>query len=317
MKLIRKPIVIVGLDPGTTIGYAILNVEGLLVKTGSARGASLHSIIEEITYYGKPVIVGTDKAKCPELVYQFAAKTGSRVVSPYADLLVAEKRTLASGFETGNDHEADALASALFAHKKYSAMLYKINSYLRAEGKENISDEVKKLIISSEGLSIGDAIKMVEKRQEPPVPVHNKEAPDEFSPTKEDYLRLKERLRKTESEYKVLKERSELISDELEKAGKGEEEDNSHKGGLASNKKINRVLRLREKNVKGLDKNNRKLIEKITLLKKFLAVSAQKLVLKRLDDLTYDEFLRRDKIISVREGDVLLVENPNKYNQKT
>ncbi len=315
MRLIRKPIVIVGIDPGTTIGYAILNIEGLVVKTGSARGASLHTIIEEITYYRKPVLVGTDKAKCPELVYQFAAKTGSKVVSPYADLLVAEKRVLAAGFETGNDHEADALASALFAHKKYSALFYKINSYLRNEGKENISDEVKRLVILSDGLSIADAIRIVEKREEPPTVAYRQEAPDDFTPTKEDFLRLRERLRKIESEYKTLRESNEIVSGELEKAEK--EEEAADRGGLASNKKINRVLRLREKRIKSLDKKNQALIEKIGLLKRFLAVVGEKLLLKRLNDLTYDELLRRDKIIGISEGDVLLVDNPNKYNQKT
>jgi predicted RNase H-like nuclease (RuvC/YqgF family) len=154
MKLIKRPLVIVGIDPGTTMGYAILNIEGILIKTGSARGESLSKLIEEVMYYGSPVLAGTDKAKCPEFVYQFAAKTGARVVSPYADMLISEKKVLTAGFETSNDHESDALAAALFAHKKYSALFYKVNAYLRNAGKDNIADEVKRILIQRDSLGI-------------------------------------------------------------------------------------------------------------------------------------------------------------------
>jgi predicted RNase H-like nuclease (RuvC/YqgF family) len=315
MKLIHKPLVIVGIDPGTTQGYAILDINGNLIKADSARGAGLSELISNVTYYGRPVLVGTDKAKCPEQVYQFAAKTGSKIVCPYADLLISEKKVLAGGYEVRNDHEADALASAIFAHKKYSSMFYKISSYLRNANKDNISDEVKRLIILSDGLSIGDAIRIVEKGEETSRMEGEKmEVPEEFIPTKEDYLRLKEKLKRTEDEYKLLRTKCENLSGELERASKEEE---PKAGGLATNRKINRVLRLREKRIKAEERSGVALSKEIGALKRFLSEIGEKVLLKRLDNLSYDEFLKRNKIINVRQGDMLLVENPNNHGQKT
>ena len=315
MKLIKKPLVIVGIDPGTTMGYAILDINGGLIKTDSARGNRLAELISAITYHGKPVLVGTDKAKCPELVYQFAAKTGAKIVSPYADLLISEKRVLTKNYVVKNDHEDDALSSALSAYKKYSGLLNKVDYYLKNVKKEAISDEVKRLLIHKEGLNINDAVKVVEGREEPRKTVQvEREVAEEFVPTKEDYLRLKVKLRRVEEEFRILKSKNDSISDELEKSGSEEAE---RPGGLASNRRINRILRQRERRIKGEERLIGSLSGKIMVLKRFLGEIGEKVLLKKLDNLTYDEFLKRDKILRISMGDVLLVENPNNYSQKT
>jgi predicted RNase H-like nuclease (RuvC/YqgF family) len=87
--------------------------------------------------------------------------------------------------------------------------------------------------------------------------------------------------------------------------------------GLHQTGKINKVLRTREKRVKDMDRRLKELTEKNRLLKRFLAESGSRILLKKLDNLSYDEFLKRDKVLRIGEGDILLVENPANHSRKT
>jgi uncharacterized protein len=321
MKLIIKPLVAVGIDPGTTLGYAVLDLEGHVIKAGSARGAGLQQLIEAVTYYGKPVIVGTDKAKPPELVCQFSAKTGARIVSPESDLLVAEKRVMTQGIEAANSHEHDALASAFFALKRFAGRLSKVEQYLKEANKERLAEDAKRLLIMRDGLGIADAVRMLEKKEREGEKARggwelgtSEREQDEFAPTKEDYALLKERLRRIEAEYRLLKESQESLSAELERAGR--EAGDEDVGRLHPTKRMNRILRLREKGIKALDRKLKEAEEANLRLRWFISEIGEKALLKRMANLGYDELLKRNKIVKIREGDMLLVENPNIYSRK-
>src|SRR3989338_1965903 len=69
-----RKLLIVGIDPGITTAYAVLDIEGKLIKTSSSKEFGLNQIISETTELGKVVLVGTDKSKIPNLVHLFAAK---------------------------------------------------------------------------------------------------------------------------------------------------------------------------------------------------------------------------------------------------
>ena len=89
-------LIIVGIDPGTTIGYAILDMSETrsvsehaqehlvldmnknLITTGSSKQLDLNSLLSTITLYGKVIAIGTDKKKTPSLIEKFAAKTGAK-----------------------------------------------------------------------------------------------------------------------------------------------------------------------------------------------------------------------------------------------
>ena len=72
-----RTLLIVGIDPGTTSAYAILDIDGRLVRMCSAKNKSFSNIVTEIVDFGKVLIVGTDKKKSPEFVQRFAVKTGA------------------------------------------------------------------------------------------------------------------------------------------------------------------------------------------------------------------------------------------------
>ncbi len=322
MKLIRKPLVAVGIDPGTTLGYAILDLSGNLLRIGSERGGSLKRLIEESTYYGIPVIAATDKAKCPELVRQFSAKTGARVVAPPSDLLSDEKKALAIGINAGNDHEFDAVSAAMFGLKRFSGMLSKVDASLKGKNDERFSDDVKRLMILRDGLGIGAALKIAEEKEKrrfeaPGKSVEREECMEEFMPSREDYIRLKASLKKLDGEYRELKRNQESLADELERM-QDEERDGVQENGNAKSKRgFNRLLKLKTKRIRELEKMLMAEKERNDKLKGLVSNIGPKLLVKRLDNLTYDEFLKKQRELGIHEGDILLVGDMESHSKRT
>ena len=152
---------IAGLDPGTTAAYAFLDSEGRLVRLDSSKKADLSFMLLEAAKNGDILIVGTDKKNCPSLVQRFAARLGTRIIKPEKDLTVREKNGLIRNFKVRNEHEADALASALYAYKRTSPLLRRINKVLRETGREELSDKIRKIVIRK-GTNIKDTLKKLE-----------------------------------------------------------------------------------------------------------------------------------------------------------
>jgi len=78
---------ILGIDPGTTTGYAVLDVTGNLLKKGSAKNISMGSLISKVIRSGNPIIIGCDKKTTPWFVEKMAAQLGAKVIYPAKDLL--------------------------------------------------------------------------------------------------------------------------------------------------------------------------------------------------------------------------------------
>lgn len=134
---------IVGLDTGTTIAYALIDLNGNLVAIDSFKG-TLMNVMEKIMLYGRVLIIGTDVAKTPRSIEKFASKVGASVVSPAHNLNFYEKRKKTKKYlrkyniKVKNKHEMDALTSALIAYKHYNGLFNKINNQLT--NKESLND---------------------------------------------------------------------------------------------------------------------------------------------------------------------------------
>ena len=141
--------IIIGLDPGSTVGYAILDLNGNLVDINSFKG-SLDKTVELVTKKGKIVIVGTDVSHIPKFIEKFSAKISARVIKPEKDLGYLQKRKITKEFlknknlKVKNKHEMDALASAIFAYKNFKGLFNKIDNEIK---NEEISSKVKKLVL--------------------------------------------------------------------------------------------------------------------------------------------------------------------------
>jgi predicted RNase H-like nuclease (RuvC/YqgF family) len=162
---------IVGLDPGLTVGIAILDLKGNLISLSSFKEIRRSEIISHIITYGKTVLVATDVYPPPKTVRKLASILNSKISSPYRSMSVEAKIEIVDSFLQGidnntplevpqNAHERDALAAAVKTYRDNTNKFRQImKRALNAELNDNEIDKVKTLVIN--GVSISNAIKHV------------------------------------------------------------------------------------------------------------------------------------------------------------
>jgi len=146
---------IVGIDPGTTVGYAVLDCSGSLIEMYSEKHLNLDSLISKIISLGKPVAVACDVKKAPHLIAKFSAKTRAKLVVPDKDLLQRDKEILTDDFRKiiKNNHQRSALASALHAHGMLEPLLVKIMRKLIDKDNMDVFEDVVAMVLTR-GISI-------------------------------------------------------------------------------------------------------------------------------------------------------------------
>ncbi|HHE36841.1 MAG TPA: DUF460 domain-containing protein, partial [Candidatus Woesearchaeota archaeon] len=160
-------LLIIGVDPGTTLGYAILNDKGEFISSGSGKNVTMSELINNIIYFGKPLIIGCDKNPAPSFNEKLSAKLGAKLFHPKKDLLVKEKKELITKYDAKlNAHEQDALASAVLAFEKHKVFLEKINRFLKKQRREDLEEDVKLIMIRNEELPLQAALKIALKKYE-------------------------------------------------------------------------------------------------------------------------------------------------------
>ncbi|MBS3104745.1 DUF460 domain-containing protein [Candidatus Woesearchaeota archaeon] len=304
----NRKLLIVGIDPGATTGYAVLGIEGNLIHLYSSKQLDLNLLISETISHGKVILVGTDKAKVPNLVESFATKLGARVVIPQEDIKVDEKRRMISSFNFGDEHQGDALASALFAYKETKALLDKIDFFAEENKKHGIKDRIKEIVITRR-ISIKNAASILEEKDEESRIMEKVIV--EKKPSENDFLRLYNKLKKYETEIKLIKShnnnlRKRIIN--LEKQSKFEEPKISNKPQIDF--KENRI-RFLENKVKSKEKEAEHLKLLIKKLDKIVSDINNYYILKKLDTLGINEFNFKNNVLNIKANDILLVDNPN------
>ena len=149
--------IIVGIDPGTTIGYAVLDLDGNILELVSSRSLDLNSLIFKVARCGNIVAVATDKSIPPFFIKQFASYTGAIIINPEFDLRRKIKRKLANGL-TSNKHERDALASAICAYKRIKPFINKLEMHLKGINRESELHNILNLIITKKSSCISSAL---------------------------------------------------------------------------------------------------------------------------------------------------------------
>ncbi|MBI2654546.1 DUF460 domain-containing protein [Candidatus Woesearchaeota archaeon] len=303
----NKKLLIVGIDPGTTIGYAVLDIEGNLIYLHSSKQLDLNSLIAKTVELGKAVLVGTDKLKVPGLVQAFATKLGARIVSPEQDLKVDEKRSIVKNFKCEDEHQSDALASALFTFKESRQLLDKIDAFASDNKKHSIKNKIKELVITKR-ISIKNAAGIIEKREEDKIMekfiVEKKLNEDDFS-------RLHNKLKRFENEIGLIKNYNNKLKKSIAYLEKRQNKNEEQKTGK-------RTEDFRENRIKFLEfalKSKEKAIEELGLaIKNYCKIISNInnfYILKKLDNLGINEFNFKNKIINIQRNDLLLVDDPN------
>lgn len=152
----RLPKTIVGFDPGTTAGLAILNLNGELLLLKSLRHWSRSSIIIEMLSVGNPVLVATDRAEAPRAVRELAQSLNLAVFETGREEMLEDKSSVIdeyaskTGVRMGDEHQASALYAALKAYNSFKNDFKNIELNVErrmSDFKEALIDEVKSDLI--------------------------------------------------------------------------------------------------------------------------------------------------------------------------
>ncbi len=119
------------MDPGTTVGLAIIDFDGNVIHVESKKEWPLDKVITRINEYGAPQVVATDKANPPYFVKRLSSNFGSILFYPEEDIPMNFKRQIARRYKITDPHQRDALAAALFAFKRMRPRILKAREQIR------------------------------------------------------------------------------------------------------------------------------------------------------------------------------------------
>lgn len=155
-----EKLTIIGIDPGTTKSYAVLDLNGNILEVKSSKKLTTEIITKEAFKFGKPILVGTDVSKVPGFVEKIASGLGAKISKPDENIQSHHKIKLVKkflknkDFEVKNKHENDALISAILAYKSIKPLLNKIENKYSELG--NL-EEIKNLVLK-ENINIKQAV---------------------------------------------------------------------------------------------------------------------------------------------------------------
>lgn len=213
-----KPL-IMGIDPGMTIGVALIDLDGNPVFAKSWRTVDRYEIVSTVSNYGKILIVATDVSNPPELVRKIASLLGAIVYFPDHDISIAEKNRIIHevktihGFDIEDSHTRDALVAALKAYGHYKNTILEVKSKVRHVEGIDVYHVVSEVI---KGRSLSEVLEEVyKKRMQDPSKLI---APEEKTISKTETIEkpiYKEKIRILEAMVnrlsKELREKEELL----------------------------------------------------------------------------------------------------------
>ncbi len=308
-------LLIIGVDPGTTLGYAIINDKGDFITSGSGKEFTMSELINNIISFGRPLIVGCDKNPPPWFAESLAVKLGAKLFFPRQDLLVAEKRMLAKDYDVKlNAHEVDALASAILAFDKHKNFFGKIERFLEEKDKKELEEAVKLIMVRNEDLPLEASLAMAEQKDKEKII----ETPRQIVKETEKSAFSEKMLREMQEKIILLEEQNRNLSFLIR------EKDNLIKrlGKKVLGAPKEELVDFKEKRIKHYTKqlkDNTRLIQhyekELRRKDEFLIALKNKVLVKKLDDLSWDEFSAK-KFLDIQQGDIIFVNNPGSISQK-
>lgn len=315
-----KPLAIIGLDPGTTSAYAILDLQGNLLQHYAAKELTLSEMILQITELCFPLIVSTDKAKVPSFVEEFSRKLGTEIVAPPEDMKKEEKRImlLAKDIHYNGAHEQDATAAALFAYQKYIPKFKKIDRFIQEHQLETQRMEFTRIAVH-EDLHFSLIKEILTKPSVESQVMQRAVLQNRI--TKKDFLALYAKLNQLRTEKQQLERGIQEIRDKNSRLVKEK--------GMLSRKstnfdhKVDTLFKFKEERLKLQAEELQQqegllahLQQKVQQLHQFIEKSSGLQLVKKLPTLGMKEFEERNSIINIKNGDVLLVDNTDVYSEK-
>ena len=313
------PLLIVGLDPGTTLAYAAFDLEGKPIKIFSGKNIDRDELIKKITALGKTIVIAGDKQYNPGLIEKVAIKLGAKTIAPEYDLKVNEKRILVKHIKTKNQHEIDASAAALIALKSIKPLLKKIDVFVTYNKKESIKEKLIPLVVIKE-LNIRDAAELIEEKPKPII----KEIIKEVVMPTEAITTLRKKLKAANKALYLSQLQHNKFKKETKKGKEHYERKIKQLTKQNLNKKLKQLLSIKEERIMQLEKQQKVqkrekngLKENIATLLYLLSSIGESILLKKLDNLGFHELNRKNGILHIGNNDILLVKDPDMISPKT
>ncbi|MCD6139485.1 MAG: DUF460 domain-containing protein, partial [Thermococcus sp.] len=311
--------VIVGLDPGITVGIAALDLNGQVLTIYSERNMAISDVIKFISEIGHPIIISTDVNPAPGLVEKIARSFKALLFVPRESLKVEEKNELLRnlGVTVEDDHQRDALTAAYKAYLRLKPKLDHVDAKLRELEIGGKGEEIKALVV--QGYNLGEAILKVKEKEKPKEEIRaaeEKEGSLDLGPYLEKIKELEktiEFLEKENQELRAIIEEQRKIIENLET--KIATYDEKIREKILRTKEIE----AKEKRIVYLEKELREaksIIEKLSkdlvLTKRMhlLELKGSAVPIKVIENLTWKELEELEGSTSIKRDDVLYILNP-------
>lgn len=318
----RRKFTIVGIDPGTTVGIAILSLDGDLLYLKSFRGIAPDEVVKLIAEYGKPAVIASDVTPMPGSVEKIRRSFNAVPASPGIEVSAEEKIALGKTFGYSNDHERDALTAALLTYRSYK------NIFTRIEKKapENADLELIKLHVIR-GDSIEAAIEKAraasETREKPPRARVATEKPEERA-VDESLQRMRETVQRQGEQIQNLQDYVEELKQALiakdRKISKLESRLKGFKKEAYSEVRKSKELEIRDSTIESLKKelsNKNKTVKELrrrsNKLRKIqkMEIRGEGTPVKVIAAFTKESIAETKEKYGLKTGDVVFLENPS------
>jgi predicted RNase H-like nuclease (RuvC/YqgF family) len=222
--------IIVGFDPGLTVGIAILDLSGKVISTKSFKEISKAEIIKHIISYGKAVLIATDVYPPPKMVKKLASALNSKIYSPGKIFTVSSKTELVDSYLNeisslkfpDNAHERDALAAAIKTYRHYQKKLNQIERRTEKLGLSSYEvDEIKNMVIRDRPITkaIDDIIKPADLETQIVEIENSMDSIDgeKLERTEEAIRKLKQKIKSQQNQIKYLNRKNKRLKKEVNK----------------------------------------------------------------------------------------------------
>ena len=319
-KAQKRKFTIVGIDPGTTVGIAILSLDGDLLYLKSFRGIAPDEVVKLIAEYGKPAVIASDVTPMPGSVEKIRRSFNAVPASPGIEVSAEEKISLGKTFGYSNDHERDALTAALLTYRSYK------NIFTRIEKKAPVDADLELLkLYVIRGDSIEAAIEKVKASNAPEKPRAGErpEKPEDRT-VDESILKMRGNIHRQGEQIQNLQEYLEELKEELlakdRKISKLASRLNGFKKEAYSEVRKSKEIWIRDETIERLkkelshkNKTVKELRRRNNKLRKIqkMEIRGEGTPVKVIAAFTKESISETQEKYGLKEGDVVFLENPS------
>ena len=318
--------VIVGIDPGIRAGLAVIDLDGNTLHISSRKGLDRKALVEEISRYGRPVIIAVDTPDVPETVKAVAAKFNASIYKPGRPMPVPEKVELAKaalqGVTPTDPHERDALAAAYKAYVSLQSKLRQVEAYLAKINVDLDFDKVKEYVLR--GMSLAEAVELELQRILEDTGAHGvreqrlHQRDQSVRALAEEARALRDRIEELNAKLILMDEKVKILQAELERTQVELEQCRRSRARPREpdvSRYIERIASLEQRldELKSLLEGKEEALRKT--LEELVRVSrGERIVVRELPSLTLSSIRKSEKSQGpILPGEVVYVSNPGTY----